>query len=646
MRRTIPLFLTFLLAACGGGGGSDGGGNSLPPANQAPIANAGNDQMVVGGESVILAGSGSDTDGTIASYTWTQTAGSTVAITNGDTAAASFDAPNAAESLTFTLVVTDDDGASSSDSVTITVSLAPDADMDGVADFQDNCPARANADQYDVDQDTIGDVCDPTYDSAFPPPVVAPQFGDQTVLFGHFTFSDEPNSPFNLTQTQEFVETGDPISMVRYFRQISYGASTLLPTYSPVQPLPQTRAYYQQNDPSGRTQLIPDALDLLDGQLGNSNYDIVVLMVPSYDSGLGGLGCTAFAGPVSNFHGYSGKFAWLAGPNANSNGCYNFPLMRHELSHTYGFLHSGSIRCGTWLEDTPISLVDPIYLDQGNCGGLFPEPTWFVTSDLYDALGSHRGQVNAYWKVRAGWITPAQVVDVTVSQSVAIDELEKASNGTKAVRIPLGTDQDEQEMAYWVEYRTQPIMLDDNTLIRLSEQLQIRVNIPKALDNFDQFQIGNTVYFDDVGIGKGQMQLALPGDTFSDPYRGISVRRTQNDDTDTIRKATAEIEISGIELLPDLAEGLNESDMLDVTFSNTSTQVVTITNVSLIGRDPSAFSIVNDGCNGQDIGVSGSCMVTVQAGTSTPRDQHANLIFENTDALRPMATLSLVLNNF
>ena len=40
------------------------------------------------------------------------------------------------------------------------VQTPPDADADGVADATDNCPATANTDQSDVDQDGLGDVCD------------------------------------------------------------------------------------------------------------------------------------------------------------------------------------------------------------------------------------------------------------------------------------------------------------------------------------------------------------------------------------------------------------------------------------------------------------------------------------------------------
>ena len=48
---------------------------AAPPANRVPTANAGADQAVQEGARVQLAGSGSDSDGSVASYQWSQTAG-------------------------------------------------------------------------------------------------------------------------------------------------------------------------------------------------------------------------------------------------------------------------------------------------------------------------------------------------------------------------------------------------------------------------------------------------------------------------------------------------------------------------------------------------------------------------------------------
>lgn len=92
-------------------------------ANQSPTANAGIHRSVTQGAAVTLQGSGTDTDGTITAYAWTQTAGPAVTLSGANTASASFTAPqvDTTTTLTFRLVVTDNQGATGSDDVTITV---------------------------------------------------------------------------------------------------------------------------------------------------------------------------------------------------------------------------------------------------------------------------------------------------------------------------------------------------------------------------------------------------------------------------------------------------------------------------------------------------------------------------------------------
>src|SRR6187397_480157 len=90
-----------LLTACGGGSGSSSsssGGNT----NTAPIANAGSNQTVTSGVTVTLNGTASsDPDGTIASYAWTQTAGTpTVTLASGTTSQPTFPAPTVATAAT------------------------------------------------------------------------------------------------------------------------------------------------------------------------------------------------------------------------------------------------------------------------------------------------------------------------------------------------------------------------------------------------------------------------------------------------------------------------------------------------------------------------------------------------------------------
>ena len=88
-----------------------------------PTANAGSNQSVNYSASVTLDGSGSsDPDGSIASYQWTQTQGSSVVLSGSDTANPTFTAPAASTTLTFQLTVTDNDGLQDTGTTTITVS--------------------------------------------------------------------------------------------------------------------------------------------------------------------------------------------------------------------------------------------------------------------------------------------------------------------------------------------------------------------------------------------------------------------------------------------------------------------------------------------------------------------------------------------
>ena len=122
--RHFILGAALVMAGCGGGGG-----NSQPPqqpaVNSPPTANAGADQLVLTSGSVSLSGSGSDTDGTIASLAWTQTAGSAVTLTGANTATPSFTAPASAGALEFRLTVTDNGGLARNDTVTVNVNAPP-----------------------------------------------------------------------------------------------------------------------------------------------------------------------------------------------------------------------------------------------------------------------------------------------------------------------------------------------------------------------------------------------------------------------------------------------------------------------------------------------------------------------------------------
>lgn len=97
--------------------------NPAPPNNQSPVANAGTDKaLILPNNSIDITGTGSDADGTVAAYVWTKVAGpSTFTLANSNTATVKVS--NLVAGLyTFRLTVTDNQGASGTDDVNVTVS--------------------------------------------------------------------------------------------------------------------------------------------------------------------------------------------------------------------------------------------------------------------------------------------------------------------------------------------------------------------------------------------------------------------------------------------------------------------------------------------------------------------------------------------
>ena len=132
----IILSIFAILPACSSSDDDDDASNS------APSVSAGEDQTVNQGATVDLVGVASDSDGSISSWLWKQTSGShSVTIKNSTTSNAYFSAPtvDTETTLVFELEVKDNDGASVSDSMRVTV-LGPG---DSVNPLPDNFEAVA-----------------------------------------------------------------------------------------------------------------------------------------------------------------------------------------------------------------------------------------------------------------------------------------------------------------------------------------------------------------------------------------------------------------------------------------------------------------------------------------------------------------------
>ena len=130
LQIVLLVFILMTLFSCsssdsGGAGDIDGGtpGTGDTAVNQLPAANAGIDQIVMEQETITLTGSGADSDDTNVQYNWVQTSGETVSLDKPANASTGFLAPEIISemTLTFQLTITDNNGATATDTVTIIV---------------------------------------------------------------------------------------------------------------------------------------------------------------------------------------------------------------------------------------------------------------------------------------------------------------------------------------------------------------------------------------------------------------------------------------------------------------------------------------------------------------------------------------------
>lgn len=121
----VAVVTAILLAGCNGGDNAVSTAVPTPSANKKPTANAGPDHQVDEMRADMLEGAGTDSDGTVTRYVWKQISGPAVMLTASgfDAAGVTYTAPDVSKTtvLEFQLSVMDDDGATDSDTVMVTV---------------------------------------------------------------------------------------------------------------------------------------------------------------------------------------------------------------------------------------------------------------------------------------------------------------------------------------------------------------------------------------------------------------------------------------------------------------------------------------------------------------------------------------------
>ncbi|WP_306818652.1 PKD domain-containing protein [Archangium lipolyticum] len=233
--------------------------------------------------------------------------------------------------------------------------------------------------------------------------------GHKRLLLILVDFSDLPGEPASASAVQSIINT----TVSNYYKANSYGRTTVEVTVTPVLRMPETTAFYLQEQDNIMTLLEHAREAALAAGWDTAGYELDAVGFKKIFTQWAGLGSI------------KGKGMWV-------NGEFSARVFAHELGHNFGLSHANA-----WIPTNGLSIGAGTLLDYGH-----PFDTMGAKStSLYD--------FNAWYKTLLGWIEPTQVQTVTASGTYRLHALEPSGSSTYALRIPrpIGTK------SYWVDFR-------------------------------------------------------------------------------------------------------------------------------------------------------------------------------------------------
>jgi M6 family metalloprotease-like protein len=340
--------------------------------------------------------------------------------------------------------------------------------------------------------------------SVFVVPVLFPSQTSPSVVY--------PTEPFTVAALNNVMFGAAPVkSVAEYYKEVSYGQQILTGVVANKQSAWLGASQVPALDSKGKKQCDTDFIQqqgnaaalaagytnanitpgfMTPGSTSSQNHVVFVFNSAGFACGWSGLG----------YVGYGLAF---------SNQSATLLVIGHELGHTFGLYHAGSLDCGA----APIG---------GTC-------TVTEYGDPFDVMGNLSGMhFNAFQKNALLWIGASGVATHTGgTASYTLAPIESPGGSKYAVKIAAGPNR-----TYWIEYR-QPIGFDSGISAVNANGAQIRVARPteKICSTCDAYSDDTELLDMSTGTTSFSDAVLPTGSRFVDTYYGVAVDVTSQSPT-------------------------------------------------------------------------------------------------------------------